>query len=96
MKGHAMVEMKTETLKLFIVEEQEIYRQLYNHVLPTRPSVELLKVSSIDEIEAIREHVTELNPDVMLLSVKKLTTAVVGELEQIRNDHPEMGIVILL
>jgi DNA-binding NarL/FixJ family response regulator len=96
MKGHAMVEMKTETLKLFIVEEQEIYRQLYNHVLPTRPSVELLKVSSIDEIEAIREHVTELNPDVMLLSVKKLTTAVVGELEQIRNDHPEIGIVILL
>lgn len=96
MKGHAMVEMKTETLKLFIVEEQEIYRQLYNHVLPTLPSIELLKVSSVDEIEAIRERVTELNPDVMLLSVKKLTTAVVGELEQIRNDHPDMGIVILL
>ena len=96
MKGHAMVETKTDTLKLYVVEEQEIYRELYRHVLPTRDTIELLKVSSIDEIEGVRQHVADMHPDILLLSVKKLTNAIVGELEQIRNDYPEMGIVILL
>lgn len=91
-----MVEAKTDTLKLYVVEEQEIYRELYRHVLPTRPNVELLRVSSLDEIEGIEANVAELHPDVMLLSVKKLNTAIVGELEHLRNAHPEMGIVILL
>ena len=59
-----MVETKIETLKLFIVEEQEIYRELYSHVLPTRKTIELLKVSSVDEIEGIRQSVTELNSSI--------------------------------
>ena len=96
MKGEAMVEVKTDTLKLYVVEEQEIYRELYRHVLPTRENIELLDVSSLDDIEGINHHVTELHPDVLLLSVKKLTNAIVAELEKIRNDYPDMGIVILL
>lgn len=96
MKGNAMVETKTDTLKLYVVEEQEIYRELYRHVLPDYENIELLDVSSIEEIEKIRNHVTELHPDVLLLSVKKLSNTIVGELEQMRNDYPDMGIVILL
>ena len=91
-----MVQTKTDTLKLHIVEEQEIYRELYRHVLPEREGIELLQVSPSDEIETIRQKVTELRPDVLLLSFKKLNGVVVGELEQIRNKFPEMGIVILL
>ena len=91
-----MVQTKTDTLKLHIVEEQEIYRELYRHVLPEREGIELLQVSPSDEIETIRQKVAELRPDVLLLSIKKLNGVVVGELEQIRNKYPEMGIVILL
>ncbi len=96
MKGQAMIQTKTDTLKLYVVEEQEIYRELYRYVFPTHETIELLKVSSIDETDGIRHNVAELQPDVLLLSVKKLNSAVVGELEQIRNDYPELGIVILL
>jgi len=96
MEGHTMIQAKTDTLRLYIVEEQELYRELYKYVLPMRQNIELLQVSSTSDIEGIRQHVSELHPDVLLLSVKKLNNAIVGELEQIRNLYPEMGIVILL
>lgn len=91
-----MVQTKTDTLRLYVVEEQELYRELYKSVLPTRENIELLQVSSSNDIEGIRQNVAQLRPDVLLLSVKKLNSAIVGELEQIRNNYPEMGIVILL
>lgn len=91
-----MVQTKTDTLRLYIVEEQELYRELYKYVLPARENIELLQVSSPDDMEIMRQRVAELHPDVMLLSIKKLNGAIVGELEQIRNNYPEMGIVILL
>lgn len=91
-----MVQTKTDTLRLYVVEEQELYRELYKSVLPPRENIELLQVSSSNDIEGIRQNVAELHPDVLLLSVKKLNSAIVGELEQIRNNYPEMGIVILL
>jgi len=91
-----MIQAKTDTLRLYIVEEQELYRELYKYVLPMRQNIELLQVSSTSDIEDIRQNVSEMRPDVLLLSVKKLNSAIVGELEQIRNLYPEMGIVILL
>lgn len=96
MEGHTMIQAKTDTLRLYIVEEQELYRELYKYVLPMRQNIELLQVSSTSDIEGIRQNVSEMRPDVLLLSVKKLNSAIVGELEQIRNLYPEMGIVILL
>ena len=96
MEGHIMVQTKTDTLRLYIVEEQELFRELYRCVLPARENIELLQVSSSNDIEGIRQNVAELHPDVLLLSVKKLNSTIVGELEEIRNNYPEMGIVILL
>ncbi len=91
-----MVHTKTDTIRLYVVEEQELYRELYKYVLPTRDNIELLEVSSTHDIEVIRHNVSEFHPQVLLLSVKKLNGAIVGELEEIRNIYPEMGIVILL
>ncbi len=91
-----MVQTKSETVSLYIVEEQEIYRELYTYVLPTRDNIELLRVSANGEPGAMTKAVSELCPDVLLLSVKKLDTNIVEELEQIRNRYPKMGIVILL
>ncbi len=91
-----MVQIKSETVSLYIVEEQEIYRELYSYVLPTRENIELLRVSANGEPGAMTQAVSELCPDVLLLSVKKLDANTVEELEQIRNRYPRMGIVILL
>jgi DNA-binding NarL/FixJ family response regulator len=91
-----MTKAKSETVRLYIVEEQEIYREVYKYALPSRANLELLRVSANGEAGALRQGAMELRPDVLLLSVKKLNAEIIGELEQIRNDYPRLGIVILL
>jgi DNA-binding NarL/FixJ family response regulator len=91
-----MVQTKSETVSLYVVEEQEIYREVYNSILPSRANIELLKVSANRGISVLQRAVSELCPDVLLLSVKKLDINTIEGLEQIRNSYPKMGIVILL
>jgi DNA-binding NarL/FixJ family response regulator len=91
-----VVQAKSEKVSLYIVEEQEIYREVYNCILPARVNIELLRVSANGEKGSLLRAVSELCPDVLLLSVKKLDINAIEELEQIRNDYPKMGIVILL
>ena len=91
-----MVQTKSETVSLYVVEEQEIYREIYKYILPTRANVELLQVSANGERGTLIQSVSELCPDVLLLSTKKLDINIIEELEQIRNDYPKMGMVILL
>lgn len=91
-----MVQTKSETVSLYVVEEQEIYREVYKSILPTRTNIELLRVSASGELGTLAQSVSELCPNVLLLSVKKLDISIIEELEQVRNNHPKMGIVILL
>jgi DNA-binding NarL/FixJ family response regulator len=91
-----MIQPKTEMVKLFVMEEQEIYREIYKQVLPARANVEVLQVSNSDDRINFVQSVTESHPDVLLLSIKKLDIKMIEELEQIRNKSPKMGIVILL
>ena len=92
-----MTQAKSETIRLYIVEEQEIYREMYQHVSCRR--VPILKYC-VSRRMAIKElwpgRVAEVNPDVLLLSVRKLDVNIIEELERIRNTNPRMGIVILI
>lgn len=87
---------KSDSVSLYVVEEQEIYREVYKSVLTSRAPIELLRVSSNGDAATIKRAVAELHPDVMLLSTKKLEANIVAELEQIRTEYPKIGIVILL
>ena len=91
-----MVQTKSETVSLYVVEEQEIYREIYGYILPTRANIELMQVVANRETGILTREISELCPDVLLLSVKKLDLNIIEELEQIRNNYPKMGIVILL
>ena len=64
--------------------------------MPKHANIEILRVSGHSEKGNMLRAVTELSPDVMLLSVKKLDMDVIEELEKIRNSYPRMGIVILI
>ena len=91
-----MNQSKSDNVSLYIVEEQEIYREIYSYILPKHANIEILRVSANSEKGAMMRAVAELSPAVMLLSVKKLDKEVIGELEKIRNAYPRMGIVILI
>ena len=91
-----MVQAKSEAVRLYIVEEQEIYREIYNYALPLQENIDLLRVAANEEPGSLLPAVAESRPDILLLSVKKLDAAIIEELEQIRSDHPKLGMVILL
>jgi DNA-binding NarL/FixJ family response regulator len=91
-----MLQSKSETIRLYIVEEQEIYREMYQHVLPSRANVEILRITGNGEKGTMARAVAEVNPDVLLLSVRKLDVNIIEELERIRMINPKMGIVILI
>jgi DNA-binding NarL/FixJ family response regulator len=96
-KGEAnMIQAKSETIRLYIVEEQEIYREMYQAVLPTRANIEILRISANTDKGIMAKAVAEVKPDVLLLSVRKLNINIIEELERIRNANPKMGIVILI
>jgi DNA-binding NarL/FixJ family response regulator len=91
-----MVRTESEAINLYIMEEQEIYRDIYQHILPSRDDIELLQVAASGEAASLSQEMTEFHPDVLMLSVKKLDIDIIEELEQVRSDYPGMGIVILL
>jgi DNA-binding NarL/FixJ family response regulator len=95
-KGKNMNQAKSENVSLYVVEEQEIYREIYRQVLTTRDNIEILRISENGETGAMMRAVSELCPEVLLLSVKKLNINIIEELERIRNAYPRMGIVILI
>jgi len=95
-RGLKMVQVKSDTLSLYVVEEQEIYREIYKTILPLRAPVEILQVSDNGDIGALAETVSGLCPDVVLLSTKRLELNMIEELEKIRTGYPKIGIVLLL
>jgi len=91
-----MNQTKSETISLYVVEEQEIYREVYRRGLVGRGDIEVLRISENCEAGVMMQSVAELQPRVLLLSVKKLDAGVIEELERIKSDYPRMGIVILI
>ncbi len=85
-----------ETVNLYVLEEQEIYREMYSYVLPTRANIEIARVSDAAELKSMGRAIDELHPNVLLLSVRRVDNGIVEALEKIRNDHPNLGIVILI
>lgn len=91
-----MIQTKSETVNLLVVEEQEIYREIYNSALPKNADINVLRVADIGENGSIEHTIAQLSPDVLLLSIKKLDENIIEELGRIRNTFPQMGIVILI
>ena len=91
-----MNQIETKAIKLYVAEEQEIYREVYKAIFPPGGTIELLQDSDNGKRGALSNAITELRPDIMLLSTKRLETNILEELEQIRTDYPEIGIVLLL
>ena len=91
-----MDQTKPKPVKLYVVEEQEIYREIYKSVLTSRAPIELLHVSSNKDICNLANSVSALGAEVLVLSTKKLDIKIIEELEQIRMDYPKIGVVLLL
>jgi DNA-binding NarL/FixJ family response regulator len=91
-----MSQTKSENVSLYVVEEQEIYREIFHRNLTGRSDIEVLRIAENCAPGTMMQAVTELRPQVLLLSVKKLDAGIIEELERIKSSYPRMGIVILI
>ena len=92
-----MEQIEVKTVKLCVVEEQDIYREIYKSIATATDLVELLQVSGNgDNKGSLVETVSTFHPDVLLLGIKKLDRNTIEQLEQIRADYPKIGMVLLL
>lgn len=90
--------MRRETkkaAKLFIVEEQEIFRQAYKSYFPLEPGIELVGMSEYNEVDAIVAALRGLSPNVLLMGTKMLCEEEVKSLETIREQCPDLSLVLL-
>ncbi len=91
-----MINAPQKLIKLYIIEEQELYREMYKSVLASQSPFELVHVSAREDIKTTNRAIRDLRPDVLLHSTKRLDEAVVCELEQVRLAFPQLGVVLLL
>jgi len=90
--------MRRETkkaAKLFIVEEQEIFRQAYKSYFPLEPGIELVGMSEYNDVDAIVAALRALSPNVLLMGTKMLCENEVKSLEKIREQCPDLSLVLL-
>ena len=81
--------------RLFIVEEQEIFRQAYKAYFPLEQGLELVGMSEASEVNTIMGAIRALSPDVLLMGTKMLCENEVVSLEGIREQYPDLGLVLL-
>ncbi len=94
-----MASSKSKTIRLYAVEEQEIYQEIYRTALSfslLHAPFDLLGVSANGHLAALRRALSDLKPDVLLVGTKKLEVEVLEELQQVRLENPAMGLVLLL
>ncbi|MDD5095726.1 MAG: response regulator transcription factor [Dehalococcoidia bacterium] len=82
-------------IKLYIVEEQEILQEAYKSAFPAETTIEVMGVSSSATVDIILSMLAATQPDALLLGIKMLQPSTVKQLVIIREQFPDIGIVIL-
>ena len=82
-------------IRLYVVEEQEILREAYKAVLPLQPDIDVVAISGDSNINAIISVLSVIEADVLLLGFRSLQPDTVSLLEIIREQFPDLGIVLL-
>ena len=90
-----MDHVETEPIKLIILEKEELFKYFFLS-LPLGEHINLVDVFSSFDISEIEHEIREYYPDVLLIGRNKLDEILVDTLSQIREEHPNLGIVLLL
>ncbi len=85
---------KNQMVKLYILEEQRIFNNVYKEVFSPLNSICLMGMTNNMEMSTAVPEMKSYNPDVLLVSIKRLDQTLVESLKQIRLDFPKMGFVI--
>jgi DNA-binding NarL/FixJ family response regulator len=88
------MEEKNQMVKLYVMEEQRIFNNIYKEVFSPINSICLMGMTNNTDVVAITSEVKSYEPDVLFISIKRLDQKLVEDLRQIRTDFPRLGFVI--
>lgn len=80
---------------VYLAEEQQILREAYQSFLSSHPNIRLLGSSGDTTGETLVGAITNLKADALLLGIKVLQATTMEKLEMVREQCPEVGIVLL-
>ena len=86
---------QSSEVRIYIIEEQDIYTEAYGCFFPTDSHFTLMSVVRGTEFEVAREELPVLRPDVVILSTKQLDESTLERLRYIRTQSPGSGVVLI-
>ncbi|HEY90233.1 MAG TPA: response regulator transcription factor [Dehalococcoidia bacterium] len=86
---------RSSKVRIYVIEEQDIYTEAYKCFFPAEGHFTLMNVVSGTEFEAARQELPILRPDVVILSTKRLDETTLEQLRYIRTQSPDMGVVLI-
>ncbi len=88
--------MPTKEMNIYVLEEQELFQEAYRHIFPGDGGVKLIDVSTIKSPDNIKEVAVRYNPNIILLSTRRLEPEIIQELWQTQSNLQQIGIVLLI
>ncbi len=82
-------------VRVYIAEEQQLFREAYKALLVSESSIEVVGISESLGMEGISAAIPGFKPDVLLFGVKMLQTSVIDMFHSIRSQYPQVGLVLL-
>lgn len=82
-------------VKLFWIEEQELYQKLYKAVFTSESIVEVLGNAAYGDFEILKSNLSVNKPDVLLVGCKSVSSEIIDELARIQSKF-SIGIVLLV
>lgn len=89
------VQSNVSAIKLYIAEEQEVYREAYRTAFASKSIIKVVGICGTEGMEGMLRMVSISHPDVLLIGVKKLKIDTVEELISIRRENPRIGVILL-
>jgi DNA-binding NarL/FixJ family response regulator len=88
------MEDKNQMVKLYVMEEQRIFNNIYKEVFSPVNSICLMGMTNSTDILGIAHELKSYEPDVFFISIKRLDQKIVEDLKQVRASYPHLGFVI--
>jgi len=88
------MEEKNSMIKLYVLEEQRIFNNIYKEVFSPINSICLTGMTNNVDVTALSSDIKSFEPNVLFISIKRLDQKIVEDLRQIRTIYPKLGFVI--